>query len=372
VKSALVLLALAGAATLASGTAHAYPQFQLSRDQTCTGCHISPAGGGLLNENGLTTSEGISQWGTAPEFFYGKVPLPTWLVVGGDLRGASGYVQTPEKVLASFPMQIEAYAHATFGHGFSVYADLGARATQEGNENQTFAQSREHYLMWQQKPGETTGLYIRAGRFMPVFGQRLAEHPTYTRRWGGTPLYGETYGLAVEYVMPRYEVHATGFIEDPVLDTPEHSNGGALLGEYRVSETFSVGAEGMYTHSSDDQKIRVGALAKLYLKKADTLLQFEGQFMNQLIEPRGAPKQIIAFLQASKFVTSAVMLDLGLNFLDQNVQVKELHREAVDLNVHWFTTSHFEAILTGRFETLAFGSGGPNAGYALVQAHYRL
>ena len=35
-----------------AGTAAAYPQFQLSRDQTCTGCHLSPAGGGLLNENG--------------------------------------------------------------------------------------------------------------------------------------------------------------------------------------------------------------------------------------------------------------------------------------------------------------------------------
>ena len=372
-SSTLWLLAIAGAALVAvPGTAHAYPQFQLSRDQTCTGCHVSPAGGGLLNENGLTTAEGISQWGTAPELFYGKIPLPKWLVIGGDVRAASGYVQTPEKFLASFPMQIEAYAHATIGKGFSVYAGLGARASQEGNETATFAQSREHYLMWQQKPGENVGLYVRAGRFMPVFGQRLVEHPTYTRKWGGTPLYGETYGVAVEYIDPKFEVHASGFIQDPLLDTPEHSDGGALLGEYRVSEKFSVGLEGMYTKSEDDQKIRVGALAKYYLPGPEVLFQFEGQFMNQLIEPRGAPKQIIAYLQASKFLSPGFMIDLGLNFLDQNVQIKQLHREAVDLNVHWFATSHIEAIFTGRFETLAFGSGGPNAAYALAQLHYRL
>jgi hypothetical protein len=367
------MIVLAGVAMLAgAGTAHAYPQFQLSRDQTCTACHISPAGGGLLNENGLVTAETNSQWGTAAEFFYGKVPTPDWLTLGGDLRGASGYVQAPEKQLASFPMQIEAYGRAKLGAGFSLYAVLGLRDSEVGKESTTFAWSREHYVMWQQNPGENTGLYVRLGRFMPVFGLRLVEHPAYTRKWGGTPLYAETYGLAVEYVDRKVEVHATGFLKDPLLDTPEHSNGGAAVAEYRVTEQLSVGAEGMYTQSVDDKKIRGGVLAKLFLPGPEMLLQLEGQFMNQIIEPRGAPKQIIAYLIASKFVSSAYMIDLGLGFFNENIQITGLHREAVDLNVHWFATSHLEAIFTGRFETLAFGSGGPNAGYALIQAHYRL
>jgi hypothetical protein len=355
-----------------AGRAYAYPQFQLSRERTCSGCHISPAGDGLLNENGLVTAETISQWGTPAGFFYGKIPTPSWLVLGGDLRGASGYVQSPEKLLASFPMQIEAYAHATLGAGLSLYADVGSRASQVGNEGTTFIWSREHYLMWQKHAGETTGLFVRAGRFMPVFGQRIAEHPTYTRKWGGTPLYAETYGLAVEYVDPRFEVHATGFIKDPLIDTPEHSNGGAAIAEIRVSDKLSFGGEGMYTQSVDDKKFRVGLLGKLYLAKPELLLSFEGQFMNQIIPPRGAPKQIVTYLMASKFAGTAFMIDLGLGFFDENIQIKQLHREAVDLNVHWFATSHIEAIVTGRFEMLAFGDGGPNSGYALAQLHYRL
>jgi hypothetical protein len=357
---------------LASRDALAYPQFQMSRDQTCTGCHVSPAGGGLLNENGLNVSETISQYGTAPELFYGKVPLPDWLKVGGDLRGASGYVRSPENLLASFPMQIEAYANAVLPSGFSVYVNVGAREAEVGNEAATHVQSREHYVMWQQNPGEGTGLFVRAGRFMPVFGLRLAEHPTYVRKFGGTPLYADTYGVAVEYVDKQYELHATGFIKDPVIDTPEHSNGGALLGEYRVSETLSVGVEGMYTQSDDDKRFRIGALAKLYLPGPETLLSFEGQYANQIIDPRGAPKQIIALVQASKWIGQAFMADLGLNFFNENVEISELHREAVDLNFHWFATSHLEGIFTGRFEMLAFGSQGPNAGYALLQLHYRL
>jgi hypothetical protein len=368
VAIAAVVLGVCGLAR----RAEAYPQFQMSREQTCSGCHLSPSGGGLLGENGLVTAESISQWGTAPEFFYGKVPTPGWLVLGGDLRGASGYIQTPEKLLASFPMQIDVYADARLGKGLSLYVDVGFREAEVGKEATTHLWSREHYLMWQQKPGEVSGLFVRAGRFMPVFGLRIAEHPTYVRKWGGTPLYAETYGLAVEYIHPRFEFHATGFIKDPLLDTPEHSNGGAGLLELRASEKLSIGAEFMYTQSTDDKKYRAGLLSKLFLAGPDLLFQLEAQFMNQIIPPRGAPKQIISTLMLSKFLGKAYMVDLGLNFFDENIQIKSLHREAADLNVHWFSTSHIEMILTGRIEAIDFGNGGSWSGYALAQLHYRL
>ena len=106
----LVFVAL----VVTSAVAHAYPQFQLVRDKTCTGCHLSPAGGNLLSENGYAIAESMSHLGTAPEFMYGKIPTPDWLVLGGDLRGATGFLKTPENVLATFPMQIELYAAATF------------------------------------------------------------------------------------------------------------------------------------------------------------------------------------------------------------------------------------------------------------------
>ena len=168
-----VFVTLAGLASRAD----AYPQFQLSHEQTCTGCHISPAGGALLNENGLAVADSMAQFSTAPEFFYDAFKTPAWLTLGGDLRSASGFIATPEKVLAYFPMQIEAYAN------------FGPRPSQFGNEAATYVWSREHYVMWQQEAGSSEGLFILGGRFKPVFGLRLAEHPVYTRRYGGTPLF---------------------------------------------------------------------------------------------------------------------------------------------------------------------------------------
>ena len=166
---------------LAGGVAEAYPQFQLSRDQTCTGCHLSPAGGGLLNENGLAQAEGISQFGQNPGFFYGSTGAPGGrLVLGGDARGVAGYYKwggSEDQGPLAFPMQVDAYARLKITDAVSFTLTGGFRPQEGTNENLTHVWSREHYLTWQQHPDENYGLYIRAGRFMPVFGLRWAEHP---------------------------------------------------------------------------------------------------------------------------------------------------------------------------------------------------
>jgi hypothetical protein len=375
VKVAVLTVVVLGAL---AGTAAAYPQFQLSRDQTCTGCHISPAGGTLLNENGLSTAETISQFGTSPEFFYGAIPQPKWLSLGGDLRGAGGQFVTPDSFLYAFPMQVELYAHAAVS-SVSLHVTGGLRkAPQNGSGGvEDYLWSREHYLTWQQKPGEGSGLYVRAGRFMPVFGLRIAEHPTYIRRFGGTPLYAEAYGVAVEMVEPKYEVHATGFVADS-LNGSENDSGGAVYGELRTSETMAVGLEGMFTDSPDDKKFRVGATGKIYVSAADLLLQGELQFVNQLVDARdggaavGAPKGLVGYLLASRMIGDSFLIDLGLGHYDENLRIKNLDRDCVDLNVHWFATSHFELILNSRYEMLAFGAGGDSGAYAMLQGHYRL
>lgn len=368
---ALVVIALT------SRSADAYPQYQLSHDKTCTGCHLSPAGGNLLNENGLLAAEAMSQFGTAPEFFYGKLGTPDWLHLGGDLRGSAGFMQTPEKVLAAFPMQIELYASAKFD-SFTIHANFGPRPSQFGNVAATSVWAREHYLMWQQKADENTGLYVRLGRFMPVFGLRYAEHPLYTRRFGGVPLYGDTYGLHVAYIEEKFEAHATGFIEDPLISPVVHDSGGALYAEYRITERFQVGGEAMITRSDDDKKFRYGVTAKLHVPEAKLLLQTEFQFYNQVINTTptnpvgGAPVQIIGNVIGTLSLTDYLQLDLGVGYFNTNIRISELDRECADINLRYALTSHLELQLNSRFEMFRLGKGGPSSGYALGQLHYRL
>lgn len=373
----VILLALIVLAGGFGKRALAYPQFQLSRDQTCTSCHLSPEGGDLLSENGDVFLQNASTLGEAPEFMYGKVPLPKWLAVGGDFRSGSGYIRAPQQYLAYFPMQLDVYASAKLPKHLRVHVTLGYRPPEDGNESATYAWSREHYVMWSQQEDAVEGLFVRIGRFMPIFGLRYAEHPTYTRRYGGTALYTETYGVAVEYITPQYEAHLTGFIKDPLIDPVAHDNGGALYAEYRVIPNASVGAEAMYTKSDDDWKLRGGLTGKYYVKGPDLLFQFEGQVVNQHIESFGLT-QLVGELTATKFLPGGTWLDVGLGHYDENIRIKGLDRDALDVNLHWLALSHLELALTTRIElinqgrTLQTDLGGPTGAYALLQLHYRL
>lgn len=372
--AAIVVVSVVGAL---GRTAAAYPQFQLSRDQTCSSCHLSPAGGGLLSENGTSFLENAASFAADGNFMYDAFKPPGWLQLGGVIRTAYGYTHTPQNYLVGFPMQGDLFASAELPAHLRFTVTVGARPTEYGNEAATHAWSREHFLTWSQDVGGTEGWFVRLGRFMPVFGLRYVEHPTYTRRFGGTPLYGETYGVAVEYIRADVEAHLTGFVRDPIQDTVVHDNGGAFYGEYRVLPQAAIGLEGMYTKSPDDSRLRGGVTAKYYVKPADLLFQFEGQVVNQKILSYGLT-QLVGELTATKFFTSAWFLDLGIGHYDENLRIAGLDRNSIDLNLHWLVISHFEVLLTTRLELInqgraqSAGLGGPASGYALVQFNYRL
>jgi hypothetical protein len=378
-RPAVIWAALLGAAVVvASPRADAYPQYQLSHDQTCTGCHLSPSGGGLLSENGYSLAEATSQFGTPPEFMYGKLPMPDWLVLGGDLRGATGYVHTPDSAFTLFPMQADVYVHATY-KGFTAHVTVGARPAQWVGINQDPAiidrfWTREHYLMWQDNPAGSSGLYVRVGRFMPVFGLRFAEHPDYNRQYGGTPLYADTYGAAIEYVTDQWEAHLTGFIEDPLIDPTVRGSGGAGYAEVRLNPRLSLGGEAMVTTSNGLDLVRVGATAKAFVPGPEVLVQAELQFVHQQVTGPGAPNQLVGYVMGSRPFGTAFLLDVGLGHYDENMAIQGLDRDAVDVNLHWFVTSHFELVLQNRVEGIGIGAsrGGPTSGWSLLHGHYRL
>jgi hypothetical protein len=363
-----ILVALAIA--IAGSRAFAYPQFQLSQDETCSSCHVSPAGGGLLDENGRSMIETFSTFGGNPDPAHGKLDGPDWLLVGADVRAGAGLIYDEKPSPNAFPMEAEAAAWVHHD-AFSFYGTFGL---QEGTTSDalSFFQLREHWFMWQQHPESPDGLFVRAGRFMPVYGLRFAEHNDYTREFGQAPLDGETYGVAVEYVDPTWEAHATAFVHDPLQFSTEPGNGGALYAEVRPATMFSIGVEGRYAKSEVDARTAGGITAKYWIAPGNVLLQLEGQAVHQTFTAGGNRDQIVSYLMASWFVHSGWMFDFGLSQYDQDIHVKDVDLEAVDANLHWFASSHWELLLTNRIQTIALGSGGGTSGYALFQFHYRL
>ena len=361
------ILTVVALATLV-GVAEAYPQYQLSKEQTCASCHVSPAGGGLLGDNGELTAEDEAQWGGDPTFLHGAVELPAWLRLGGDIRLAGGASDHGAGFAgAFFPMQTEVYGAAESG-ALSAYVTAGLIVKEET----PWPVSREHWVMW--RP-EAEGVYLRAGRFLPGVGLRQAEHVFYTRRYGGAPLWGEAYGVNAGYVTAGLEAHATAFVADPLVDGVERGSGGALYLEKRIGADKAIGVEERFAISDDDTRNHAGVTAKWWLDGPGLLLQAEGQLVRQSFRlDAAAPTrfQLVGQLLATYFIRAGLFVDVGLGHYDADLDLKDLDRDALDVNVHWFPTSHTELILTTRYQRIGLGNGGDDSAYALLQAHYRL
>jgi hypothetical protein len=368
VLSAILMVA---ALVVLDRRADAYPQYQLSRDQTCASCHLSPAGGGLLNENGIATAEATAQWTTGSSaFLHGALDTPGWLVLGGDARAATGLIQDRGPGAAAYPMQAEVYASAG-GRGVTLNATGGLRAPQDGGSVTHVLWSREHYAMWQQNPGAPDGWFVRVGRFLPVYGLRLAEHAIYTERYGGLPLFGEAYGAAVEYVSRAFEVHATGFVHDSIASAVEHGDGGAVYAEARLGEHAAIGLEAKYSGSDELHTSLGGATGKAYLAGVDVLLQAEVELAHDQVVAGGTANRLMGYVLATRTISDGWLLDVGVGHYTQDTAVAGLYRDGLDANLHWFSTSHIELLLNTRLEALDHGAG-PIGGYALIQLHYRL
>src|SRR5262249_39001575 len=137
---------------------------------------------------------------------------------------------------------------------------------------------------------------------------------------------------------------------------------------------FAMGGEAMVTTSDGLTKLRGGATAKLYLPSADVLVQAELQLVHQQVRGSGAPNQLVGYLMGSKFFGSAFLLDLALGHYDETLAIAGLDRDAVDVNLHWFVTSHFELVWQNRIAGIGIGAstGGPTGGWSLLHGHYRL
>ena len=265
-------------------------------------------------------------------------------------------------------MQADGEAAARHG-AVTAYATLGL---QQGHDVTSVFASREHWVMWQSDAGAATGLFVRAGRFLPVYGLRLADHTVFTRRDGQTPLYSEAYGVAVEYVARTWEVHATGFVHDPLQYSAETGDGAALYAEAHPAESFALGVEGRYAKGDVDERVAGGATAKAWIAQIHVGLEAEAQLARQTFADGGQLDQVVSYVMASWFVHDGWLVDVGVGQFDEDTHVPHVDLESLDGSLHWFATSHWELLLTSRVQTISFGAGGPPSGSVLLQFHYRL
>lgn len=167
----LTLLLVTLACCVASLTALGFPEnARLGYATGCTGCHLSPSGGGALTTYGRSTAEELStfRWEKSGQIF-GALEQPEWLALGGD--GRHVLIQTPY-----FRRQFWMQNDLELGLRLSPEVWLAGSAGVYGPER--VAEYRRHYLLW--VPGRNVS--VRLGRFTEAYGLGLPDHTSATRR----------------------------------------------------------------------------------------------------------------------------------------------------------------------------------------------
>ncbi len=358
--TSMALLAVVCALVLVTNQAEvaAYPEFQFSTGNArCSLCHVSPTGGGLLNNYGRSEAESLSTFGGDPNFLYGAWKEPSWIKFGVDLRGAALTRNNGERTdVLVFPMQGDTYIDFFFAD-FTIGTIIGPRAQARTPRESVLARmnSREHWIMWRKR---TTGMYVRAGRFYAPFGLRQQDHTVFNRRFLGFHSFEESYNFTVGNVKNDHEEHLTFFAPGPgglqtVIGGGPASFGATSYYERRLDKRRGAAAvQGKIAHSSEDTRATVGAVGKWYFEDANVLVSGEFDLTLQHFDAPQSPNrfQLTSYLSASYTPIQGVMLGAAIQRHDSDLSVRKTGYDALQASLQWFARSHLELHTLFRLE----------------------
>ncbi len=361
-----------------AGSASAYPQFQLSTDhERCGDCHLSAAGGGLLNDYGRGESADTISGRGDGAFLHGAWEPPGWLALGADLRGALGGKQLDghEPDTLAFPMQADVHARVAAGPvALSITAGLrgSARERSPGPAIAAWVASREHYVMYQR---HDDGPYVRAGRFYPVFGIRTQDHTAYPRRHLGYYLLEEPYALGGGLSGTGWEAHGSAFVANPVPFTgagPRASGATVYMERRLAAGTRALAGQARVAVTAEDRRYTVGAVGKQWLKGSRLMVLSELDLQVQTFTSGGGTRpQLVGYVGVTRMMLPGWMIGGAIQRWAPDLMLQGSTRNALEINAQAFPWAHVEVHLLLRAEATGGDTFAPNL-LSLLQLHYYL
>lgn len=228
--------------------ARAFPENVRHGYFSCTACHVSPSGGGVLTPYGRSLSaELMSSWGTSKNsgFFFSdnedENKNPPWWRANILLRGVQTKRNTPTVEKAQFiPMQAD-FETGVDTEKFAVIATGGFKAkdsAQSKELNQFF--SRRHYAIYRLNDNWA----VRAGKFMFSFGLNGPDHVTATRRGLGWDQGSESYNFETSYISEKYSTIFSITSDAPTESSAIKDNGFAINESYFLGNDSKIGVSG--------------------------------------------------------------------------------------------------------------------------------
>lgn len=235
--------------------ATAEPVFLSRQYARCTSCHFSPTGGGLLTPYGRSLSrEELSTFGASrspgspgreQEFLFGATGETLRPVsVGIDLRPSHLDFDSPGGS-STRDLLMNADLTAAMQRGaWTFYAQLGRQPHEDAR-----VASFEHWVSFKTEKG----LGVRAGRFLPAYGVKLADHTSFTRASLGLGNDDQVYGLELSFTGRRHllQVSAGPGYADSVDDDGRRAFTATGRWQFDLRPRVVLVASGMLRDASD-------------------------------------------------------------------------------------------------------------------------
>ncbi len=329
-----------------SHAAFAFPENVRHGYFSCTACHVSPSGGGVLTPYGRSlSSELMSTWGTTKTsgFMFSNPEDESklqWLRSQIFLRGVQTYRDTPKVEKAQFiPMQADLEVGADT-EKFAIISTLGYRANDASKDLKEFF-SRRHYVLYR----FTEQIVGRLGKFMQSFGLNGPDHVTATRRGLNWDQGSESYNLEMNYIGENFNHALTLISNSPEEKSVKKDQGVSVNSSYLWREKSRLGVSAYQGRQSDSERVVFGPyvtislIEKLYLN-SEVFFQDKTVKATSVHEKGYATFSRIGY-EALKGLTPFVQYDRSyLNDSDRSSQF-----DSYGLGVQWLPYSHFDFML---------------------------
>lgn len=224
----------------------------------CMACHISPAGGGLLNDYGRSLSkELMSTWGwnKSEEPLFGAVQNLDWLKTGGDYRTIQTFLENnTAKEGRQFDMQKNIELAAQLQNLWFV-GTAGSQEGPLGTPGKGDFISERHYILW----SINDEIKLRAGKFRTNYGLNDPNHTRLTKAPLGFGPHSETYNLEFSRFKETDEIFISASLGR--IDLPQDtSSEKSILLNYAMyfSDRSKLGANFFFGESPSNRRSLLG------------------------------------------------------------------------------------------------------------------
>ncbi len=255
-----------------AGVLRAEPMYLAKQYVRCSSCHYSSTGGGLLTPYGRSLTQELSTSGkqaapadpsaTAvtgePGFLWGALgdrlgPLS----LGVDIRPSHLHFSYPGGS-SGMNLLMNADVLGAYRTGdWTAYGELGRRPEISGGGIFSY----EYWVARQ----SSSGWGVRAGRFMPAYGVKFADHTDFNRSFLGFDKYDQVLGVEISHSTDHHLMQASispGRADDLFADSSQGLSRRALMVTGRtqvdLGATTALVASGLYRDKSQGD-VRNGA-----------------------------------------------------------------------------------------------------------------